>query len=66
MRLHKKSAMTSTTELVVFLSNHATGMRAAAALRNRTGGGVWGGLLRKTHTQVIEYPHIRLPFTSLN
>ena len=25
----------------------------------------WGGLLRKTHTQVIEYPHMRLPLTGL-
>ena len=26
---------------------------------------VFGGLLRKTHTKAIEYPHIRLPLTSL-
>jgi hypothetical protein len=41
------------------------GRRAAAALSNRTGRLFFFGLLRKTHTQVIEYPHIGLPLTSL-
>ena len=41
------------------------GMRAAAALSSRTGRLFVFGLLRKTHKQAIEYPHIRQPLTSL-
>ena len=38
------------------------GMRTAAALSNQT----FFGQLRKTHnTQATEYPHMRLPLTSL-
>ena len=39
------------------------GMRTAAALSNRTVS--FCGLLRKTHTQVTEFPHMRLSPTSL-
>ena len=39
------------------------GMRTAAALSNRTVS--FCGLLRKTHTQVTKFPHMRLPLTSL-